>query len=78
MKCFFQLISRVNGVRSPVAGDDRQSFANNLRELFPEGSEDFVLVLVDDATASQWEFSRAPLMTINSFIKQFATEVQHG
>lgn len=78
MKCFFQLVSSVDGTRTPHASDSRQSFADNLCKIFPDGSSHFVLVLVDDVK-EEWNFSTAPLVTVSTFISQYASvEVSHG
>lgn len=73
MKCFFQLLHAKTGTRSPAIGQDRVLFAKALNEIVPEEerNDTYVLVLVEDADASEWKFSTAPAMTVHSFINLF-------
>lgn len=76
MKCFFQLIETATGYRSSPVGFLRDEFANTLKkqlETNPALADDIVLVLVDDADATDWEFSTAPLMKVSTFVEHFAT-----
>lgn len=86
VKCFFQLMDLRDGTRTDAVGCSRVDFADALRSIEPEDSFHFrVLVLVDDvAVNSEWQFSRCPLMTVASFVKEFGSsssdnvEVSHG
>jgi len=75
MKGFFQLIDSKTGQRTPAIGQDRVTFANGLRSIVPQDEQEsaLVIVLVDDADASEWKFSQAPVLTVANFIKHFAT-----
>jgi len=76
MKCFFQLVEPDSGKRTPAVSAERRDFANRLRGMEVEFSSCFVLVLVDDADAEQWNFSLAPLMSVPHFIDLFADKVE--
>lgn len=76
-KCFFQLVDKETGVRSPVVGVERKEYAQSLLRWTIERGEGkadstYVLVLVDDIVEGKWSFSQAPLLTVRSFIEQFA------
>lgn len=74
MKCFFQLIRPADGVRSQAFGESREVFAEILLKRSvenPETMKDLVLVLVEDVAAENWQFSSAPVMTVESFIANF-------
>lgn len=74
MKCFFQLISAKDGIRSGPIGAERAEFVEQLEravELHIDMAQDLVLVLVDDVSEEEWSFSLAPLFTVASFIRAF-------
>lgn len=76
MKCFFQLVNVVDGVRSAPVSATRSSFALTLRDSIPEDlrMEYMVLVLVENAEADNWNFSTAPFMSVCRFVNEFAIE----
>lgn len=79
MKCFFQLIDKQTGQRSPAVSSTRNEFAATLQKNYPNhGDEAYVLVLVDSVqldVESEWNFSRAPLMTVSTFVKEYAPPI---
>lgn len=77
MKCIFQLVARETGVRSQPVIADRFAFAAKLSVLFPEGSDDYVLVICDNVGSDTSGVSVAPLMTITTFCALKAEGVSH-
>jgi len=79
MKCFFQLIDKKTGTRSPAVSSTRNEFAASLQKAYPHDPDDaYVLVLVDNMqmdVESEWNFSRAPLMTVSTFVQHFAPPI---
>ena len=74
--CFVQLLNTADGTRSPAFGGSRIEVATALLCWCIEqgagvGDSHMVIVLVDDATDSDWNFSTAPLLTVKNFIDQF-------
>ena len=79
MKAFFQLISVETGVRSPAFGCERTDAAKTLLQwCIGQGGQaadsHYVLVLVEDLSDMDWQFSTAPLMTVRRFIENFSSE----
>lgn len=75
MNCFFQLVAQESGVRSKPVFADRRKFADKLLSLYPSGSPDYVLVLVENPVeGADWDFSVAPLLTISHFCSLFCSE----
>lgn len=77
MKCFFQLIRPSDGVRSQAFGESREVFAEILLKRAvenPETMKDMVLVLVEDVAAENWQFSSAPVMTVETFIAHYGVK----
>lgn len=77
MKCFFQILHKNSGVRSPAIGMDRNAFAKSLSDLVPaeEWDSAYIIVLVDDVKDDKaWEFSTAPVLSVRSFINLFANQ----
>ena len=62
-----------NGGRSPATKIDRTELANNLVGFLEEAPHDkfMILVIMDDAKG-ELDFSQAPFMTAQTFIKEFA------
>lgn len=81
MKCFYQVVSVVDGTRSDAFSLTPQAMAMSLRRLMnevPECADDLVLVLVDDIGSGhgEWGFSKAPMLKVSSFVELFSnTEV---
>lgn len=76
MKCFFQLLSKDSGTRSPAFGCERTEAAAVLLRWCIENGPDsgdghYVIVLTDDIKDGEWNFSQAPLLTVRNFIEQF-------
>jgi len=74
-KCFFQLVHRETGKRTEAVSSDRDSLANKLHDMFPGGSDDYVLVLVEFFDGEEWRFSQAPMMTVSHFVDAFSTPI---
>lgn len=80
MKMFFQLLSQETGVRSEAVGCSRDQAGAVLAQMLERESvkpSDYVLVLVDDVTDAEWNFSTAPLMSVANFIERYK-EKNHG
>ena len=76
MQIVAQLIDKKTGCRTPPVTRTRVDFANALRDLYPVESQDksYVLILADDSVEpGSLDFALAPLMTVQTFIKHFAT-----
>lgn len=76
MKCFFQIVHKNSGARSPAISMSRTEFARKIRQLVPdhELDENYILVLVENLEnedSSEWDFSRAPLMLARTFVTNF-------
>lgn len=78
MKCFFQILDKKTGQRSRAVSSTRHEFACQLQRLYRDDpAEAYVLVLVDDLQTdieSEWNFSIAPLVTIQTFVDQYAAK----
>lgn len=76
MKIFVQLVQASTGARSAAIGYPRAEVASVIRKLRDDPNvelvgSDYVLVLVDDAGEEEWQFSTAPLMSVDNFISRF-------
>lgn len=72
MKIVVQLVSKVDGTRTPTFSGTRSEVARLLKSHFPVDDDDcYVLVLCDDAVSAAWEFSTAPMMSIKRFVEDF-------
>lgn len=76
MKIFVQLVQASTGIRSAAIGYPRSEVASVMRKLRDDPAvevcgSDYVLVLVDDAGEHEWQFSTAPMMTVDTFISNY-------
>lgn len=77
MKMFYQIVSALTGERTAAFSGDRGFVARLMRdevEKHPSLGDCLVLVLVDDATDKEWEFSKAPLMKVSTFVSEYAAD----
>lgn len=71
-----QLINSQDGSRTETVTTTRANFANRARDHVPKeiAFTTLVLILADDSvTPDTVDFSRAPLMTVETFVSLFAT-----
>ena len=76
MKCFYQVVGALDGLRSDAFSLTPVGMAVSLRRLVeqaPECADDLVLVLGDDLGSSngEWGFSKAPIIKVSTFIERF-------
>ena len=77
MKMFYQIVSVITGERTSAFAGERGEVARIFKaeiEKRPSMADCLVLVLVDDATDKDWEFSKAPLMKVSTFVSEYAGE----
>lgn len=78
-KCFFQLIDMRDGVRSVAVGCSVEDFAKGCANCPPEHLEhQLVIVLVEDASSMNWEFSRAPVVKLTTFLERYLPKTEES
>lgn len=78
MNCIYQLLNCQTGERSPVMTEERKAFANRLKK-FDIPSDHAVIVLMQQPSDNEdWVFSNAPLMAVETFMREFAENQTEG
>lgn len=71
MICFIQLVDKNTGERSHAFSLPRSEIVDKLEKSGLNLDDVMLLVLVEDANNNDWKFSRAPLMSFNTFKAHF-------
>ena len=79
-KHIFQVVSKKDGTRSPVACCSRREFAEYMYDLDDELKDGFYVLVLADVTDGEPVFSESPMLTVRSFVSlfHFSEAVQNG